>query len=128
MEKKNILTSWPGGPGLIMIDHPDEPLECDWCDNKKPLAHIECLLGNVICICQDCLQTFANAFDEEDMDKPKFTNDPIPIDVMKDIETDPCVSCGTDTKVPKSRHIDQRPHYVEGSGQLCVECFNKIYK
>jgi len=65
--KKNILTNWDetGGPGLIMIDHPSEPLECDWCDNVKPLAHIEWLCGNVICICQDCLQTFANAFNDD---------------------------------------------------------------
>ena len=126
--KKDILKGEIGRPGLLWIDHPDEPLECDWCDNIKPLAHIEWLNGNVICICQQCLQTFANAFNQEDMNKPEFTNDPIPIDVMKDIETEPCVSCGVDTKVPKSLHIDQRAYYVEGSGQLCKTCFDKIYK
>ena len=64
MEKKDILKGWPGGPGLMWVDHPDEPLECDFCDETKPLAHIEHLCSNVICICQDCLQTFANAFND----------------------------------------------------------------
>jgi len=63
--KKNILTNWPNGPGLMWIDHPDEPLECDFCDNTKPLAHIDGLGGQVFCICRDCLQTFANAFNDD---------------------------------------------------------------
>lgn len=64
-KKKDILNSWPGSPGLIMIDSPSDPLECDFCDNIKPLAHIEHFNGNVIDICQDCLWEFANAFKTE---------------------------------------------------------------
>lgn len=66
MEK--ILTNWPkgkSGAGLMWIDHPDEPLECDFCDEVKPLAHINCLGNNVACICKDCLQTLVNAFNTE---------------------------------------------------------------
>ena len=64
MAKKDILNSWPKGIGLIFVDCKEEPRECDFCDEKKPLASIQCLCKDVMCICQECLQTFANAFDE----------------------------------------------------------------
>jgi|AntAceMinimDraft_16_1070373.scaffolds.fasta_scaffold751060_2 hypothetical protein len=64
--KKNILTNWQKtyGPGLIYVDPIGEERECDFCDNIKPLASINCLGNNAICICQNCLQTFADAFNE----------------------------------------------------------------
>ena len=65
---------------------------------------------------------------EDEEDELEFTNEPIEIDVMKDIETDLCVSCEDDTNVPVNLSVDQRPHYVEGSGQLCITCYNKLYK
>jgi len=70
-KKKNILTNWgeTHEVGLMWIDHPDEPLECDFCDEIKPLAHINHLCNNVICICQECLQIFANDFNSEEMEK-----------------------------------------------------------
>ena len=40
---------------------------------------------------------------------------------------DKCVLCGKDTEYEKSVHIDFREHYIEGSGQLCKECFELIY-
>ena len=46
----------------------------------------------------------------------------------KKIEYEKCVSCGCKTTTPKSLHIDYRNFYIEGSGQLCEECWNKIYK
>jgi len=45
----------------------------------------------------------------------------------KNNKTEKCVSCGADTDVPVDQHIDLRKHYVEGAGQLCVACFNRIY-
>ena len=38
-----------------------------------------------------------------------------------------CVSCNTETPYSVDTHIDERQHYVEGSGQLCEECWDKIY-
>lgn len=43
------------------------------------------------------------------------------------METDKCVSCGEDTGVPKEKPVDIRYFYVEGAGQLCKKCWNKIY-
>ena len=48
------------------------------------------------------------------------------IDSLPDNEF--CVSCSRFTDVPKNLHIDLREHYVEGAGQLCKECYEKIYK
>ena len=42
-------------------------------------------------------------------------------------ETEICVSCGEPTIYKKSDHIDYRFHYIEGVGQLCLECYDKIY-
>ena len=40
---------------------------------------------------------------------------------------DKCVYCGCETKYKMETHIDLREHYVEGAGQLCKECWDKIY-
>ena len=42
--------------------------------------------------------------------------------------TEKCVSCGKVTEYNKTDHIDLRKNYVEGVGQLCPGCYNKIYK
>jgi hypothetical protein len=49
---------------------------------------------------------------------------------MKPVEEkkDKCVSCEKETEYTITDHIDRRKYYVEGSGQLCVGCYNKIYK
>ena len=39
-----------------------------------------------------------------------------------------CVICSVETDVPIDKHIDLRYHYVEGAGQLCKSCWEKIYK
>mgnify|MGYP001592469386 CR=1 FL=1 len=43
------------------------------------------------------------------------------------IEFDTCVmpGCGKKTQYTKNTHIDLRVGYIEGCGQLCVECFRK---
>ncbi len=45
---------------------------------------------------------------------------------MKD-EKDNCVSCGEETPYNKNEHIDNRYHYVECAGQLCKDCWEKVY-
>lgn len=40
---------------------------------------------------------------------------------------DKCVSCDCETLYDKETHIDQRLGYIEGAGQLCLECYDKIY-
>tara|TARA_R100000008_G_scaffold81529_1_gene64868 strand:- start:1862 stop:2023 length:162 start_codon:yes stop_codon:yes gene_type:complete len=40
---------------------------------------------------------------------------------------DKCVSCGIETQYDEFDHIDFRYFYIEGSGQLCCDCFNQIY-
>jgi len=40
---------------------------------------------------------------------------------------DKCVSCGVDSLYEEWEHIDNRIGYIEGSGQLCLDCFDEIY-
>lgn len=40
---------------------------------------------------------------------------------------DKCVTCGKATLYNKEDHIDTRLGYVEGSGQLCLDCYDEIY-
>ena len=40
---------------------------------------------------------------------------------------DKCVSCGTETLYDKTEHVDFRLGYIEGAGQLCLDCYSKIY-
>jgi hypothetical protein len=44
------------------------------------------------------------------------------------METEKCVSCKEDTKVPRSLPISLREHYVEGAGQLCKTCWTVVYE
>ena len=45
--------------------------------------------------------------------------------VLKQTET--CISCNKDTNIPVNLNIELREYYVEGAGQLCKNCYNKIY-
>ena len=40
---------------------------------------------------------------------------------------DKCVNCKRETLYGKETHIDFRLGYVEGAGQLCLDCYGKIY-
>ena len=40
---------------------------------------------------------------------------------------DKCVTCGVESIYDKEEHIDFRVGYIEGSGQLCLDCYDKIY-
>ena len=39
-----------------------------------------------------------------------------------------CVRCGKPTPYDISYPVDMRKWYIEGSGQLCPDCFNKLYE
>lgn len=38
-----------------------------------------------------------------------------------------CVICGQTTEVLKATPIQERHEYINGSGQLCSECYFKLY-
>ena len=40
---------------------------------------------------------------------------------------DKCVSCGCKTPYEKSDHLDFRLGYIEGAGQLCLDCYENVY-
>ena len=40
---------------------------------------------------------------------------------------DKCVSCKKETLYNKTDHVDYRLGYVEGAGQLCLDCYGEIY-
>jgi len=42
-------------------------------------------------------------------------------------EKDKCTACSDDSLYDKTMPIDLRLGYIEGSGQLCLECYDKIY-
>jgi hypothetical protein len=48
------------------------------------------------------------------------------IKVLKQ-ETETCISCNKETHVPINLNIELREYYIEGAGQLCEKCYNKIY-
>ena len=38
-----------------------------------------------------------------------------------------CVTCEKETTYDKEEHIDQSIGYVDGSGQLCLDCYDELY-
>ena len=40
---------------------------------------------------------------------------------------DKCVSCEVETSYDKTDHVDFRLGYVEGAGQLCLDCYGEVY-
>jgi hypothetical protein len=38
---------------------------------------------------------------------------------------DNCILCGKETAYDFETHIDMRIGYIEGAGQLCIDCFNR---
>ena len=42
---------------------------------------------------------------------------------MKEI----CIRCGQETEYAISAPVNMRKYYIEGSGQLCEECFYELY-
>jgi len=50
---------------------------------------------------------------------PYCTNCPMS---EKENEIEICVSCGKETKYKKDDNVTYRQDYIEGAGQLCLEC------
>ncbi len=51
-------------------------------------------------------------------------------DILKEtdsVKLEKCVICGSETPYTENTHIDYRNFYVEGCGQLCGECYNKVH-
>jgi hypothetical protein len=44
-----------------------------------------------------------------------------------DTKTECCVVCKCDTKIPVDTHVEKRSNYIDGVGQTCSTCFNKLY-
>ena len=65
--------------------------------NKKPIKFVE----------------------RQDPDHPYCTNWPMN-EEKNEIEI--CVSCGKETKYKKDDDVTHRHNYIEGAGQLCLEC------
>lgn len=42
-------------------------------------------------------------------------------------KNDKCVCCGCDTQIPKATPLSKRRYYVYGGGQLCADCYKKLY-
>jgi hypothetical protein len=40
---------------------------------------------------------------------------------------DKCVSCGEKSIYDREEYIDFRVGYIEGAGQLCLDCYDNIY-
>ena len=40
---------------------------------------------------------------------------------------DNCVSCNEETIYNRTDHIHFRVGYIEGAGQLCLDCYDEIY-
>ena len=47
---------------------------------------------------------------------------------MKIAENDKCVLCGRDAGVPADMPVSERTNYVRGCGQLCEDCFYRLYR
>jgi hypothetical protein len=41
-------------------------------------------------------------------------------------DTEHCVICKDDTQVPKTLDINDRSLYIEGVGQLCYDCYERV--
>ena len=40
---------------------------------------------------------------------------------------DKCVICNKESLYDKDEHIDFRIGYIQGSGQLCLGCYDELY-
>ena len=40
---------------------------------------------------------------------------------------DKCIRCEEETKYDESTHVDLREHYIDGGGQLCKVCWDKVF-
>lgn len=52
-----------------------------------------------------------------------FIHDQIHREGRRIRDTEPCVICRIDTRVPKALDISERLYYIEGVGQHCHDCY-----
>ena len=43
------------------------------------------------------------------------------------MSSEKCIRCGKETKYDVSAPVNMRKYYIEGSGQLCEQCFSQLY-
>lgn len=105
--------------------------KCDYCGNED-YVNRKYFHYNIKCECHspkhfEMRRYCKNCFPVE----PKVTTLTVSSKVLcceeHKVEMDECTSCGKETIYPKDLHIDFREYYIEGSGQLCKECYEKIY-
>lgn len=48
-------------------------------------------------------------------------------EMKKDDLREKCVICHKKLNIEKKTPINEREYYIEGAGQLCVDCFYKIH-
>lgn len=41
-------------------------------------------------------------------------------------EFEVCVACGRKTRIRMTDNVASRPHYIEGAGQLCSDCYVEL--
>lgn len=46
---------------------------------------------------------------------------------VEEVKLDKCVTCDAETPYTENTHIDYRNFYIEGCGQLCQNCYEKLY-
>ncbi len=51
----------------------------------------------------------------------------ITCDGGSDVNLDKCTLCKEPTPYSESTSVEYRQYYVEGAGQLCKECYSKVY-
>ena len=47
--------------------------------------------------------------------------------LQEESDKDKCNLCNDDSPYDKTEPIDERIGYIEGSGQLCLDCYDKVY-
>jgi hypothetical protein len=48
--------------------------------------------------------------------------------LINKIFKDHCVICKKITSYGKMDHVNKRQYYIDGAGQLCSKCYNRLYK
>jgi hypothetical protein len=81
-----------------------------------------------IIIYENEIKKFSNDYELGAYVRGRFYESEEPSKIYKDINSmDSCVVCGITTPYNKSKSIEQRYGYIEGVGQLCLDCYKSTY-
>lgn len=47
--------------------------------------------------------------------------------INSDDDYEVCVCCHKRVNISKDKHIEFRPFYIKGAGQLCYDCYHEVY-